>query len=400
MPGLKTLYRQLNPLGAQSTKPLSNHETPQINSLTGLRFYAAFAVFLSHLYHFQYFGIQSQEIILVLSYLGHLGVSIFYVLSGFILLNRYFEPTKALKLKDFYIARLARIYPVFLLLTCVAIPMELFSARKHEFWINLLQNITLSQCATANACGSFNDVGWSLSVEAFFYIAFPMLLLALYKPQQLKWIVFGAILYYTLIWNILPTSFYTSHRFPLNRLAEFFAGMVAGKLFLNQKQISTVKPAFYEKNAGLWMALCGGFLVILPLLLAPFHWLDKDYLFAIIPSCLLIFLLAHQENRKKTSRWLTSAIVVLGGEISYSFYLVHNLLIRYAEHALKILFQIELPKLPIGLQILSASLWLVSALLLAAWLYHAIEKPFRQKVKRWFSPPLLNPKPIQSVDPP
>ncbi|WP_041064256.1 acyltransferase family protein [Cohnella kolymensis] len=56
---------------------------------------------------------------------GYVGVSFFFVLSGFILFYNYHSQFTAFKMpsiKRFYIARIAKIYPVHLLTLVLAIP--------------------------------------------------------------------------------------------------------------------------------------------------------------------------------------------------------------------------------------------------------------------------------------
>src|SRR5579885_1934252 len=113
-----------------------------INSLTGLRFYAALLVFFSHFYIFSYFlNLQSGIWYEILQQIGWLGVSLFFVLSGFVLYVNYLTPEKQKKnCWDFYTARFARIYPVFILTTLVAIPIELFSPEKRPVLFPLAMN--------------------------------------------------------------------------------------------------------------------------------------------------------------------------------------------------------------------------------------------------------------------
>jgi peptidoglycan/LPS O-acetylase OafA/YrhL len=121
--------------------------------------------------------------------LGSLGVSVFYVLSGFVLYLNY-PPEKTIQgtrfpFLSFYVSRFARIYPAFLLTTLLAIPLEVFSPTKTGFWEPFLMTLGMVHCFQKSACWRFNDVGWSLSVEAFFYAVFPFLLIACF-PLSLK----------------------------------------------------------------------------------------------------------------------------------------------------------------------------------------------------------------------
>ncbi|MNZ04421.1 O-acetyltransferase OatA [compost metagenome] len=126
---------------------------------------------------------------------GNYGVTIFFVISGFLITQHTLQRSGSLaqiKLKDFYIRRLARIMPCLVLLVTmvsvlgslglkpfinqspngveVSYAVTVLSAL--SFWMNLL----IIEYGWVNyALG----VLWSLSVEEVFYLAFPVLCLAL-----------------------------------------------------------------------------------------------------------------------------------------------------------------------------------------------------------------------------
>ncbi|WP_368784602.1 acyltransferase family protein [Arthrobacter sp. 4R501] len=86
----------------------------QLNSLTGLRFFAAMAVVLYHVH--LYFPAVSDSLA-IFGY-GYTGVSFFFILSGFVLAWSHrpnFRPGR------FYWNRVARIWPLHLLTMLVAI---------------------------------------------------------------------------------------------------------------------------------------------------------------------------------------------------------------------------------------------------------------------------------------
>ena len=94
---------------------------PHLRALTGLRFVAAFQVLA---YHGLGTGPQSAWWMRSLVGSGYVGVSLFFVLSGFVLTYTYHD-----SLRDgtatrgaFVAARVARIYPVYLLSLLVALP--------------------------------------------------------------------------------------------------------------------------------------------------------------------------------------------------------------------------------------------------------------------------------------
>lgn len=137
-----------------------------LNSLTSFRFIAALMVFIFHA------GLLSQY------QLGAAGVSFFFVLSGFILAYNYHAKMQDLsreKIKSFYLARFAKIYPIHILTFLIALPVTLFYFHPDGLYLvklafmsvinlSLVQSFVPSQGTYFN----FNGVSWTLSVEAFF----------------------------------------------------------------------------------------------------------------------------------------------------------------------------------------------------------------------------------------
>src|SRR3954470_504363 len=128
-------------------------------SLTSLRFFAALLVVLSHLP-----GSTFSE--------GYTGVTFFFILSGFILSHSYEDRlrTGATSRREFWIARIARVYPLHLLTLLAAVPLAVSeSSGAMGFAGRLLAQLTLTQAAVpvGSIYFSFNHPAWSLSVEAF-----------------------------------------------------------------------------------------------------------------------------------------------------------------------------------------------------------------------------------------
>jgi len=91
----------------------------EILPLTSLRFIAAFYVFLFHL-HIRWPLAKNQYICKILNS-GAVGMSIFFILSGFILGYRY-NLTPKLNLKKYYKSRFARIYPIYFVAALITLP--------------------------------------------------------------------------------------------------------------------------------------------------------------------------------------------------------------------------------------------------------------------------------------
>jgi peptidoglycan/LPS O-acetylase OafA/YrhL len=144
----------------------------EIRPLTAFRFIAALLVFLSHYGGLRYGRADQpwQSIIIE----GHAGVTIFFVLSGFLITLRYFPAIaeRQFSLYDYFVRRAARIVPlywavlVFTLLTTPYTQYQLFAP------VPLL-NWTLTQSYFSDLSMSFIVAAWSLPVEAAFYLIAP-----------------------------------------------------------------------------------------------------------------------------------------------------------------------------------------------------------------------------------
>jgi peptidoglycan/LPS O-acetylase OafA/YrhL len=103
-------------------------EMPSLRPLTSFRFFAALAVFFHHMIGFFFERPRLKELYQAYYYEGYAGVSFFFVLSGFILTYNYrrvFTSPKVREVWAFYVARLARIYPLHVLSFLVLVAVGL-----------------------------------------------------------------------------------------------------------------------------------------------------------------------------------------------------------------------------------------------------------------------------------
>jgi len=175
----------------------------KLHALTSLRFFAALFV-LS--YHTLMIG-RFPDIVSPDSFLGHflflgcVSVSFFFLLSGYILTRVYVR--EGSPIRNFYIARFARIYPLYFL-TLVADTPNLLLPRIASYGlktalikttVTFLGNAFLLQAWVVTLRG-INNPNWSLSVEAFFYLIFPAIGVALWKLRGAALWLAAAALYF------------------------------------------------------------------------------------------------------------------------------------------------------------------------------------------------------------
>lgn len=151
-------------------------------ALTGIRAIGAYMVYIVHTDPFSVkrFG----QVVFDFFDEFHVGVTIFFVLSGFLIAYNYFDDEN-LNFKKYFINRFARIYPMYFLLTTLTFIFFAFSEFKNsiaDFWI-YLSNITFLR--------GFSDIykhtglgqGWTLTVEEMFYILAPLLFILIKKNK-------------------------------------------------------------------------------------------------------------------------------------------------------------------------------------------------------------------------
>ena len=224
----------------------------QLDQITFTRFIAALTVVFFH-YGNQVFPLNIPLLDNILK-AGPIAVNYFYLLSGFIMAIAYYQANKPTQyIKDsnkkkfsalsYWWARFARIYPVYFLALLLIAVTKMSEA---NFGTAFFLNSTLLQSWFPDYALSLNSPGWSLSVEAFFYLCFPFLLAFVYRKGIHKLALIALTLWLStqIIHTVLLNSdFYqpknTWHNFiyynPLMHLNAFILGFVVGVVFKDKK---------------------------------------------------------------------------------------------------------------------------------------------------------------------
>ena len=299
------------------------HRLPPLKALTSLRFFAAMHVVIYHLSADH----KYSQVPLMGRFVGsgYTGVSLFFILSGFILAYNYRE---GLDKREFWISRFARVYPVYLIALLLGVAYAFAPASPHMAhpWLALGLCLTLLHTWYPPLADAFNGPGWTLSVEAFFYALFPYLLGWLKRVGDSTLVIFCALYVAALsvpIWMHLASTvpgagsitayFLTWGTVPPVHLPMFLIGVYLGIKYLKPVARRSLWPLFLG-SAGSLLMLCAG-----PSPLdAP---LRKGLL--VVTYAALIYGLAPVKRGWLTNRWM-----VLGGEISYSMYILQMPVIR------------------------------------------------------------------------
>lgn len=327
---------------------LSIANAERLDQLTGLRFLAALGVLFGH-----YYLLVPIEGLGFLAELGGHGVSLFFVLSGFVLTWRYeaegagrwFVGLSASQTKTYLMARIARIAPNYWFALSLTLVVYALMSRDvalgpapngwEAYAFALMFNVLALQAWVPDEAVHqyWNAPGWSVSAELFFYVCFPLLL----RIRQLSGtcrslvcvgIVFGVLLGGYLIlmwflgwWNALSLAF--ASRLPLLNAYAFVLGIVLCR---------RVRLVSVGRKGGS-LGLIGAAFCLLVL-----AWLEAQGQGALTERSLaLTLLLTHlfyvpllawllfavATNRGWVSRCLSTPTFVLLGNASFALYLLH-----------------------------------------------------------------------------
>jgi len=323
---------------------------PKLHPLTSMRFGAAALVAF---HHFALLGgvHPSNRWLDSLLGLGYVSVNFFFVLSGFVLAWNYIGDAGEFRVdgRRFWLARIARLYPAYALALIFALPHFIeFAVRGGapvpgvvpltNPWIVAATTITTPLLLQVwVGLLTWNAVAWSLSVEAFFYLTFPLIapgigrasrtrlivlaVLVAAAPILLTSVVFASALGRSASWYEFSTLtegfFYAS---PLIHWPEFALGVIVGRLFqlrsLDGRQ-TRWKPR-YE-----YLAVGGTCVLLLVFGLLP----EAMFVATMAPVFgWLIFSLAHGQSG--LARVLSLPVLILLGNASYSLYLFHAVFIQ------------------------------------------------------------------------
>ncbi|ASW00125.1 acyltransferase family protein [Paraburkholderia aromaticivorans] len=353
----------------------------QINSLTSLRFFAAAMVVVFHTRReFGYFGLADH---LALTQ----AVSLFFVLSGYILAHTHRTITSRSDLFIFYLKRFARIWPLHLAGAAAALWLIHFeggSVRGEDAILNVLLLHAWSSDITTYF--SLNGVSWSLSDEAFFYAVFPLLIWRV----NATWVVKLAATVLVTAAMLLafknmgrPLMLWSAYISPITRLSEFMMGIAAYQL--RGKLRSVIEGGWRASALEIGTALIVASAIWVADLKfvsdLPFHpikpvaiWLSNCGVGVLFTLLIAVFAL----EGGALSRLLQARLLIYLGKISFALYMMHQLVLRYAED-----HGYMAPDYPVAAK---AALYWLAAIAVAAAAHHLIEIPAQRVILSRFTP--------------
>jgi peptidoglycan/LPS O-acetylase OafA/YrhL len=153
----------------------------RVPELDLLRFFAAFSVLVFHYDILVPAGVGAQPILHAVARFGFLGVPLFFMISGFVILWTAFNKSAW----EFVLARFSRLYPSYWV--CVLITSAVLSlAAEPPHWKQVLANLTMFQHLLGFP--SVDQVYWTLFVELKFYALVLVLLIFRQLPVIERWL--------------------------------------------------------------------------------------------------------------------------------------------------------------------------------------------------------------------
>lgn len=271
--------------------------------LSGVRSVAALAIFGYHLDEWGVVALPER-----LSQVAYAVVAFFFVLSGFVLAC-YVRPD--LPALTFYRRRFARIWPAHLVALVAAALVPLVALSRS--WEVAVPNALLLQAwLPPRFAYGMNGVTWSLSCEAFFYLVFPLAIRAAVRAShRLVAAVVTAALAAEAVAGLVAPAW--AFHWPLFRLPEFLLGVALGLAFRRGW-----RPRVSATGAVVALVVVGAASAWLPRPLA-------DVTTGVTSA--VVLLAAARRDVEGRAGLLRHRAVVLAGEASFSFFLVHELVI-------------------------------------------------------------------------
>jgi peptidoglycan/LPS O-acetylase OafA/YrhL len=341
----------------------------KIPSLDGLRAVSIFAVLLSHFFIRSSRGGALRNIWLAFAENGRVGVSVFFIISGFLittLLMREQNRFDRVSLPAFFRRRAFRILPAFFFYVCIVAVLNslgIIFVPYRDFW----HAITFTTDYEKHPAWYLGHI-WSLSVEEQFYLVWPILFVYCGR-KTLAWFAALVIVVEPLIrvinFLVFPASKMDIKYMAHDRADLLMFGCLAALLFEDSRFQEGMKKAYRWKLP----LICAVFLVIIsPLIEIKGH---ETYLIVVAFSLqggaitlIMMYLIDHCDG--VVGKVFNSRVVMHVGVLSYSLYLWQELFL--GAHAYSV-----------GRRVLG----LICAVLLAETSFYFVEQPML-RVRRRF----------------
>ncbi|MAE14630.1 MAG: hypothetical protein CL821_03455 [Crocinitomicaceae bacterium] len=309
--------------------------------LNSLRFFSALSVIITHVelmkHKFGFANLWSNKLIF---HFGGIGVSFFFVLSGFLVTYLMLEEKRNFNffsIKNFYLRRILRIWPLYFLILILGffiLPkftyIPFFSEHFIDdfflnfiFYLLILPNIAFSIYYAVPLIGQ----SWSIGVEEQFYILWPIVF-NFFKKFTFKLLTYLLIFWVSVKLFFLIFSLYFDNEIALivkkNLAMLKFENMIIGAmgaLILFEKK-SKILNFIYNKTI-FFLAASG---IIISIYVLPELLFDGIHL---LHSIFFIVIILNVSTNPNTNFRLESPVLNFLGKISYGLYMYHLIVIYF-----------------------------------------------------------------------
>lgn len=360
---------------------------PNLNSI---RFIAALAVMIHHIELTKYWFGQPNiyRTSFVGGVFGQLGIILFFVLSGFLityLLLLEHRETDTISIKNFYIRRILRIWPLYYLiitLSLFVIPqihaMDVPDYTNHLYehfllkagmFIAFIPNVVYALFTHV----PYAEQAWSVGVEEQFYLLWPVLISLVMRMNKTMGMLLGVIGFYTVI-KIVAIVLYHNHpeskaiedfyQFWMNFCIDCMAigGIAAYLLFHKKEQVLKI---LYNRYLQITLYLAIGYITVRGIAVPYFNYEFYALMFGIL-------ILNLSSNPKTVLNFEYKTMSYLG-KISYGLYMYHNIVIAAI---LQLLLSAGLKLNSLTGNIIYYTIAILTTILVASASYEFFEKRF------------------------
>ncbi|BAV04283.1 Peptidoglycan/LPS O-acetylase OafA/YrhL, contains acyltransferase and SGNH-hydrolase domains [Filimonas lacunae] len=347
------------------------------------RFLASYGVLLFHFY--------PKALLTDASLSWRLGeaVNYFFFISGFVMLvsnKRHLSDTHVLETfsrKDYWVRRLARIYPLYLLALLICVGFH-YGVKNYDNSIPHRFPLEAAGLQRWIYPGSINFPGWSVSCEFFFYFLFPFILEIIVSWSWRKLTIVTTVMFVVSLLvtaltsgNWLPVHLRfipaidfingTLHNHPVFKLGVFVAGCLCGLFYVK-------KPELVNRYFGGIAATISAVIIFAVLLGLP---KGNDFIEGGgLTPVYFVFVLSICNLGATASRYLSNKLFIFLGEISFGVYILQFPVFLFYTYCFN-----NGNKLTTGIQFLLYTLVLVAVSIVCYYLY---EKPLQKAIIRYF----------------
>jgi peptidoglycan/LPS O-acetylase OafA/YrhL len=356
---------------------------PPLPALTGIR--TLLAIFII-LFHF-----TPPHLGLLYPFIdnGYVFVGVFFLISGYVLTYNYADRAQTLSKREFWLARISRLYPVYLFVLVISLSMlrEEWTARPHaEFWQGIILTPLVLQGWSPSVATFWNTVSWTLTSECVLYLAFPWLIRLPWPKKPLHLVALlitlwaiglvphSLYLYLNPDHIIGPVDRYSSTQLirflkytPLPYVCTFLTGVTLGKL----QHALVITPRQRLILSAISLIAIGIFFYTL-VRHTPYLLMHGGLMTPIFAA--LVLGLSGPHHISALFSWRPLLLI---GESSYCLYLLHF-------NVFQLLHTYHVPE---RLHLAALDPWLSYAILivLALAVFHFVETPARRAILHRFS---------------